>query len=539
MAARLRNSVRSQFIGKVGSLHHEHESYKWWVLANVMIGTFMAVLDATVVDVSLPKLMAAFGIGVDKVEWVITAYMLIFGVMLPSSGWIADHFGYKRTYFFALMLFTFGSFLCGLAWDENALITFRVIQGIGAGCMMPVGMAIVTREFPPEKRGVALGFWAISAAASVSLGPYIGGYLIDHLDWQAIFDVNVPVGIFGMFATLVIQREYKTEQVRSFDFIGFVTVAAFLTSLLLALADANAAWNVGGWTSPFILTCLSISAVSLVIFLITEFTVEHPLIELSLFRDFNFAVANGVLFIFGLGMFGSTFLLPLYLQNALGYTAQQSGAVFLPVGVLQGTVAPLTGFLADRINPKIPALTGIGLLAFSLFLNSHLSLYSEHSQVMLALYLRGLGMGMVFTSLSTMALSGVPRNKMAQASGLFNVIRQVGGSFGIAFLGTMLTRRTLFHTAIYGQATDSNSPAFHQTALQLQHFVQQGVGGTASSASLRASSIIASHLGMEAFVQSINDDFLIAASITAVAIIPIAFLRWKKRTAAPRVEVME
>jgi DHA2 family multidrug resistance protein len=342
-----------------------------------------------------------------------------------------------------------------------------------------------------------------------------------------------------MFATLVIQREYKTEQVRSFDFIGFVTVAAFLTSLLLALADANAAWNVGGWTSPFILTCLSISAVSLVIFLITEFTVEHPLIELSLFRDFNFAVANGVLFIFGLGMFGSTFLLPLYLQNALGYTAQQSGAVFLPVGVLQGTVAPLTGFLADRINPKIPALTGIGLLAFSLFLNSHLSLYSEHSQVMLALYLRGLGMGMVFTSLSTMALSGVPRNKMAQASGLFNVIRQVGGSFGIAFLGTMLTRRTLFHTAIYGQATDSNSPAFHQTALQLQHFVQQGVGGTASSASLRASSIIASHLGMEAFVQSINDDFLIAASITAVAIIPIAFLRWKKRTAAPRVEVME
>jgi MFS transporter, DHA2 family, multidrug resistance protein len=539
MAMRLHHTVRSQIIGRVGSLHHEHDSYKWWVLANVMIGTFMAVLDATIVDVSLPKLMAAFGIGVDKVEWVITAYMLIFGVMLPSSGWIADHFGYKRTYFFSLLLFTVGSFLCGLAWDENALIVFRIVQGIGAGCMMPVGMAIVTREFPPEERGVALGFWAISAAASVSLGPYIGGYLIDHLDWQAIFDVNVPVGIIGMFATMVIQREYKTELIRSFDFIGFVTVAAFLTSLLLALADANAAWNVGGWTSPFILTCLSIAAVSLTIFLITEFTVAHPLIEISLFKDFNFSLANGVLFIFGLGMFGSTFLLPVYLQNALGYTAMQSGAVFLPVGLLQGIMAPIAGLLSDKINPKIPAIVGISLLAFSLFLNSRLSLYSEHSQIMFALYLRGMGMGMVFTSLSTMALSGVPRNKMAQASGLFNVIRQVGGSFGIAFLGTMLTRRTLYHTAIYGQAIDSNSPAFHQTSLQLQQFVQHNVGGTLTAASMRANSIITSHLGMEAFVQSINDDFLIAAGITAVAVIPIAFLRWKKRTAGPRIEVME
>jgi DHA2 family multidrug resistance protein len=539
MAVRLHNSVRSQIIGRVGSLHHEHESYKWWVLANVMIGTFMAVLDATIVDVSLPKLMAAFGIGVDKVEWVITAYMLVFGVMLPSSGWIADHFGYKRTYFFAFFIFTLGSFLCGLAWDEDVLIAFRIVQGIGAGCMMPVGMAIVTREFPPEKRGIALGFWSISAAASVSLGPYIGGYLIDNLNWQAIFDVNVPVGIIGMFATMVIQREYKTEQIRSFDFIGFITAATFLTSLLLALADANAAWNVGGWTSPFILTCLTISAVSLTVFLITEFTVKHPLIEISLFKDFNFAVANGVLFIFGLGMFGSTFLLPLYLQNSLGYSALQSGAVFLPVGLLQGTMAPLAGLLSDKINPKIPAMIGISLLAISLFLNSRLSLHSEHSQVMFALYLRGLGMGMVFTPLSTMALSGVPRNKMAQASGLFNVIRQVGGSFGIAILGTLLTQRTLYHSSIYGQTTDSNSPAFHQTSLQLQHFIQQNVGGTATVASMRANSLIASHINMEAFVQSINDDFLIAAGITALAVIPIAFLRWKKRSAAPHVAAVE
>ena len=294
----------------VPSLHHDHSSYKWWVLANVMIGTFMAVLDATIVDVSLAKLMAAFGISVDKVEWVITAYMLVFAVMLPTAGWIADHFGYKRTYFLALALFTLGSFLCGQSWNEDVLILSRIIQATGAGLLMPTGMAIITREFPPRQRGLALGFWGIAAAASVSLGPMIGGYLIDNINWNSIFNVNVPVGIIGLFATYVIQREYKTERVRSFDVVGFISMATFLTTLLLALTDANAKWNTGGWTSPFIVNCLIISALGLLVFIITETRVEHPLIEMSLFKDFNFTVANGVLFIFGFGMFGSTFPAP-------------------------------------------------------------------------------------------------------------------------------------------------------------------------------------------------------------------------------------
>ena len=219
--------IRSRVIGNIPSLHHEHSSYKWWVLANIMVGTFMAVLDATIVNVALNKMMTAFGTSVDKIEWVLTAYLLVFAVMLPTSGWVADHFGYKRTYFFALFLFTLGSFLCSLSWSEDALIGFRLIQGAGAGFLMPVGMAIITREFPPEKRGIALGFWGIAAAASVSLGPMVGGYLVDNFSWQSIFDVNVPVGIVGMVATYLIQREYKTEKARSFDFIGFISMSVF------------------------------------------------------------------------------------------------------------------------------------------------------------------------------------------------------------------------------------------------------------------------------------------------------------------------
>ena len=234
-----RRSLRHRFVGSVASLHHEHHQYKWWVLLNVMLGTFMAVLDSTIVNVALPKIMAAFGADIDTAEWVITAYMLVFAVMLPASGWFADHFGFKRIYFAGLLLFTLGSFLCGFAWDENVLIVFRVIQGAGAGLLMPVGMAIVTREFPVEQRATALGFWGIASAASVSLGPLIGGYLVDNLGWNAIFYVNVPVGMIALFATLVIQREYRIEDPGAFDAAGSFPWRCFSRPFCLPLPTAT------------------------------------------------------------------------------------------------------------------------------------------------------------------------------------------------------------------------------------------------------------------------------------------------------------
>ena len=513
--------------------------YKWLVLANVMIGTFMAVLDSTIVNVGLPKIMATFGVTIDKIEWVMTAYLLVLAVMLPTSGWVADHFGYKRTYALALTLFTIGSFLCGMAWDENMLVVFRVIQGAGAGFLMPVGMAIVTREFPPERRGIALGFWSIAAAASVSFGPLIGGYLIDNFSWHTIFYVNVPVGILGVFATIVIQREYKTEHTRNFDFLGFASVAVFLTFLLLALTDGNASWNTGGWTSTFILACFALSLIGLVVFLITEFKVKHPLIELRLLKDFNFGITNIVLFIFGLGMFGSTFLMPLYLQNSLNYTPFQAGLVFLPVGILQGIMAPVAGFLSDRVDARIPAAIGIILLGISMYLNYFLSLFSMHSQIMLPLYLRGFAMGLMFTPLSTLALTNVPKHKMAQASGLFNVIRQVGGSFGVAMFGTLLTRRLIFHTASYGMAVNEHSASFQKVIRGLEHFSQHAIGGSMPQSTLRGRALIIGHLLKQAFVSAVNDAFLVAGVITIVCLVPIFFLRRKRSGIGVRAAAME
>ena len=533
------NEIRSRVIGNIPSLHHEHSSYKWWVLANIMVGTFMAVLDATIVNVALNKMMTAFGTSVDKIEWVLTAYLLVFAVMLPTSGWVADHFGYKRTYFFALFLFTLGSFLCSLSWSEDALIGFRLIQGAGAGFLMPVGMAIITREFPPEKRGIALGFWGIAAAASVSLGPMVGGYLVDNFSWQSIFDVNVPVGIVGMVATYLIQREYKTEKTRSFDFIGFISMSVFLTFLLLALSNGNSSWNTNGWTSDFILTCFGLSLIGLVVFLATDLSIKHPLIELSLLKDFNFSVTNGILFIFGMGLFGSTFLLPLFLQSSLNYTALQSGLVFFPVGIIQAIMSPLSGIMSDKINPKIPAFIGVVLLAIGLFLQSNLSLFSEHAQIMGALYVRGFGMGMLFTPLSTIALMKIPRIKMAQASGLFNVIRQIGGSFGVAIFGTMLTRRIIFHSALNGEAVNQYSATFRDIQYHMQNFVQQTNGGNGNAVIAKAQALIGQHVISQAFVQAINDDFFLAGAITLLCLPPILFLRTKKKKRSEHIAVME
>lgn len=511
--------------------HHEiaeNLPNKWLVLASVMIGTFMSVLDSTIVSVAFPKMMAVFGVSVDQIEWLMTAYLLAFAVILPSSGWIADHFGYKKSYMFGLVLFTIGSALCSMAWSENILIAFRVIQGAGAGLIMPIGMAIVTRTFPARQRGTALGFWGIAAAASVSLGPLFGGYLVDYLDWHAIFDINIPVGIIGLIAVWIIQTEYKDDQIKKFDLWGFITMTIALVTLLLALATGNSSWNTEGWHSTFIVSCFFISALSFVLFFTIENYVEHPLVNLRLLRNYNYGMSTFIMFLFGIAFFGNAFLLPIFLQNSLGYTALQAGMVFFPVGILQAFVAPMAGQLTDRLNPKIPALIGIIILGYSMYSFSFFSLETTRYQVMFPMYLRGLGMGLVFTPLSTIALLNIPRPQMAQASGLFNTIRQIGGSFGIAALGTMLTQRIKFHNQIYGAQLDSSSPAFKEVVNHLQNFAVHTAGSTQADAAMQAKSLLTQHVVSQAFVQGINDDFLIGAMLTFFLVIPLMLLKTKK-----------
>ncbi len=517
---------------------HERSYYKWLVLAVVMIGTFISVLDASIVNVAMPKMMAAFSVSVDKIEWVLTIYLLIRSVVFPSSGWIADHLGYKNTYNLGLILFTAGSLLCSLAANENMLIFFRVIQGAGAGFIMPVGMAIITREFPPEQRGFALGFWGIAAAASISLGPMFGGYLIDRFSWNAIFDINVPIGTIGIAASWIILKEYKIPRRGKFDMVGLISMTLFLSTLLLALSDGNSSWNTGGWTSNFILACFFIAFISFVVFLSRELTCKNPILDLRILKNRNFGLSNIMFFIFGLAFFGNSFLLPIFLQNSLGYTALQAGLVFFPVGIIQAIMSPIAGKMTDKLNPKIPISIGIILTFLSMYLYKDLSLNTEYGQILLPLIIRGFGLGFMFIPLSTIAINNIPKEKMAQATGLFNTIRQVGGSFGVAILGTMLTRRVIFHTAMYSQSVNPYSAEFKHITHGLQNFVQQSLGGAGSQVITRAKILIVQNLTAQAFVRGITDDFLAGAVITIIIIIPLLFLKYKKK-AAKRVEISE
>jgi len=525
---RIRRSLRPN-----DSLYHpKSRIYKWFVLANVMIGTFMAVLDGTIVNVGLPKIMSAFGVSLDTIQWVITAYMLAMATMLPTSGWLADKFGYKKVYFSGLFLFTIGSLFCGMSNNEVSLIISRIIQGLGGGMVQTLGMAIVVREFPPTQRGVALGFWSIASAASISFGPLIGGYLVDNFGWQLIFDINVPVGIFALLVTTIIQREFKSRNTRKFDMLGFIAVSIFLPVLLFALTEGNAASNSEGWKASHILLCFAISGLALTVFVTRELTTSQPLINLRLLSYHNFGLGSMFMLIFGMGMFGSTFLLPLYLQNAMGYTALQSGSVFLPVGIIQGCIAPIVGITSDKTNPKIPLVMGICLLSLSFYANTGFSFMSEHHSVMVALYLRGFGMGMIFTPLNSLALLNIPREQMAQASSITNTMRQIGGSLGIAVFTTLLTARTNFHTQVYGQAIHAQSEAFRDVTQNMAYHIQQHGGSSFATALKQSQILISSHVNTQAFIDGINDDFWIACSITILGLIPIFLMYSKKKVMA-------
>ena len=506
-----------------------NSSYKWLVLGNIMIGTFMAVLDSTVVNTGLPAIMGTLGASINTAEWVLTGYMLAIASILPAAAWLSDRFGYKRIYFLSLLVFTFGSFMCGNSTSIEELIFWRVIEGLGCGAIMPVGMAIVSNVFPPEQRGTALGFWAIASAASVSFGPSIGGYLVDNLNWNYIFYVNVPVGIIALFVTVVLQKEYKAETVQPFDIPGFITSGIFLPLFMYGLSEVNSSTNTQGWNSPIVLGSMWISAIMFILFIYIELTVKYPLINLRIFKDRNFTLANVMMFIFGVGMFGSTFLIPLYLQNNLGYSALQAGMFFIPVGIIQGFCSPTAGTLGQKINPKILIAGGLILMALSFYLNIFLSFLTEKWYIMMSLYLRGIGMGILFTPLLTLSLANIRIDMMAQASSLTNIIRQMGGSFGVAIFSHVLTQRTSYHTQRYSEALNYTGEIYHQTIDKLSAFALQTTVATEGTAKSLAEQLILERLDLEAYIGGINDDFYIAFIVTLLCLVPVFWLRKVKR----------
>jgi EmrB/QacA subfamily drug resistance transporter len=411
------------------------ENRKWWTLVAVAFGLFMIMLDNTVVNVALPAIRADLGISISELEWVVNAYALTFGVLLLTGGKLADLLGRRAIFIAGLVIFTAASLWCGLADGAVSLIAARTVQGVGAALMNPATLSIITATFPPRQRGTAIGIWAGVSALALAIGPLVGGVLTDKISWSWIFFINVPIGVLAVVAArLLIDETKDTSHEQRLDLPGLLTSAVGLFALTYGLIETNT----HAWGSTRVLVLFAIAAVALVAFVILELRQRLPMLDLSLFRDPTFSGANATMGLVGLAMFGIFFYNSLFLQNVLRYSAIKTGATFLPMTVLIILVAPAAGRVSDRIGPRWLMGAGMTLLTASLLLFATLDEHSTFWHILPGLLVGGFGMATTMAPTTSAAMGSVPVDKAGVGSAVINSMRQVGGSLGIAIMGTLV-----------------------------------------------------------------------------------------------------
>ncbi len=526
--------------GNTPDINGNNKSYKWWVLAIVMIGSFMGVLDNSVVNVALPHFMVAFGANTEQVEWIVTAYMLAFAILMPLAVWLRNLLGLKVAFLFELALFVIGSFLCSLSWSLESLIVFRLVQAIGAGDIMPTGMTLISEVFPKEERGFALGMWGMGITVAPAIGPTLGGYLLDHVSWHALFYINIPIGVIAFFWGLSILKPAKGDMnvLKSFDFIGFITFGLFLGTLLVALTKGEEK----GWSSGYILNLFAVSYFSFFLFIITEFSVKKPIIDLSIFRNYNFVLLNILGIMRSIALFGTVFLLPLFFQNLMGYSATMTGMLLIPQAVMVSFGMPLAGKIVDKMGPKFPLIFGILLTSFSLYYFYSLSLLSDYTFIAVGLMMRGFGISFIMAPVTSAAINSLKPEEINLGSGMLNVIMQTGGTFGIAMLGTILDMRTDFHMATYAGHFYPSSPL---TQTFLHRISEYAVlkGASFYNAAIAGKGGFLMYLHQWAMVNAFDDAFLVTGIIVFIGIIPALMFRnivfRKKKPSKEDIELME
>jgi DHA2 family multidrug resistance protein len=417
-------------------------TYKWKVLASVIFGLFMVILDTTVVNVALKTLQQQYNVTTNEAQWVISLYTLALGIATPLSGFLGEKFGIKKIYVGALVLFVLGSTLCGLAILESnnlvLLIAARAIQGIGGGLGLPLGTAMLFGAFPPRERGVALGIFGIALVFAPASGPLLGGWLVDHnlLPW--IFFVNIPIGLLGIGIASAFLRDRKSERPLKADYLGILFSTLGFGALLYGASMAGEQGG-GGWTDPQTLGAFTVGLVALAIFALVELRVQEPLLDLRLFRIGTFTIANIVGWVGIIALFGAEFLLPLYLQIIRGMSAFDTGLFLLPLAITSGLVTPIAGKLADKFGPRLPLMLGFGLIAFNTWQLRDIRIDTDLGWITFLLIARGVGFGLVIQNSIVAALSDVPGPKTARATSLVNATRQTIQSIGVAALATILT----------------------------------------------------------------------------------------------------
>ncbi|MCX5682708.1 MAG: DHA2 family efflux MFS transporter permease subunit [Planctomycetota bacterium] len=496
----------------------------WIITTTVMLTTFMEVLDGTIANVALPHIAANLSAGVDESTWVLTSYLVSNAIVLPMSGWLSSIFGRKRFYMGCVMIFTATSLACGFAPNLAWLVVLRIIQGAGGGGLQPTSQAILVESFPRAKQGMAMAAYGIGVVVAPVIGPTLGGWITDNYTWRWIFFINIPVGLLSLFLTSILvedppyllRRSLRTMRI---DYIGLGLLAVGLGFLQYMLDKGQ---REDWFESNLIVAAAAIAGTALLGIVLWELVARDPIVDFRLLKDSNFLLSNILMFALGFVLYSSTALIPIFLQTLMGYTATWSGLALSPGGLVTWVMLPVAGILLPRVGPRW--LIAVGLLsgAMSLFYMSGFNLQIDFGTAAYARMYQAFGLAFLFVPINAAAFAYIPRSKLSNATGIINLARNIGGSAGIAFVTTLLTRRSQFHqNALVGHLTpyDSNYLALLDGAGQ--QLVQQGsdAAQAAQQAQGVAYGLVQQQAGMLAFI----DNFWILG-VVFLALIPLALL---------------
>jgi MFS transporter, DHA2 family, multidrug resistance protein len=502
----------------------------WLIAIAVMSSTFMEVLDTTVVNVSLPHIAGSLSASTDEATWTLTSYLVANAIILPMTGWLAGRFGRKRLLLLAVTGFTAASFLCGLAPSLGSLIIFRIIQGACGGGLQPLSQAVLLESFPAEKRGQAMAFWALGIVVAPMLGPVIGGWLTDNYSWRWVFYINVPIGVLAILLTqaFIFDPPYLRRERSGIDYWGIGLLVVGMGALQIMLDKGQ---EEDWFASHFIVVLGVLAIMGLAGLVIRELKTEHPVIDLSVFRYRSYAVGTFLMTAVGFVLYGSTVLYPLMMQELLGYTATHAGVTNFPRGMASFIFMPFVGFLVGKVDPRKLLAGGLLLTAAAMFQVSFFNLNVGFWDFALPLVLQGVGLGLIFVPLTTVSNDAIPRERMGNATSIFNLMRNIGASVGISSVQTLQFRHMQVHINNLGEHVNSASLQTQQTLAGLQQvFVAKGAD--AVTANHRAHAALWGMVQQQASMLSYNDVFRFLGWMFLV-MLPLLFLMEKPKGKGP------
>lgn len=502
----------------------------WIVAISVMFATFMEVLDTTVVNVSLPHIAGSLSATVDEATWALTSYLVANAVVLPLTGWLANYFGRKRLLLAAVMGFTTSSVLCGLAPTLPVLIIFRIVQGASGGALQPLSQAVMLEAFPPQDRGKAMGLWGLGVVVAPMLGPVLGGWLTDSYSWRWVFYINLPVGLISVIMTrmFIFDPPYIRRPRAGVDYWGIGMLAVGIGALQVVLDKGQEE----DWFSSHMIAALSIiAAICLIAFIVYELRAAHPVVNLRVFQVRTYATGVFLMTVLGFVLYGSLVLLPVFLQTLLGYPALQAGIAMAPRGLGSFIAMPITGAILARFDPR--KLLGFGIVgaAVTLFQLSHLNLSAGYWDIFWPQFLQGLALALLFVPLTTVTMDPIRQEEMGNATSIFNLMRNLGGSFGIAGTTTLLARQQQLHINRLGtNVTIYNQQA--QSAIDQMRHLFIGQGNDPVTATNRAYGSIFGAVQQQASMMSFIDVFHLLGMIFLL-VLPALLLMRRPRHAGP------